>query len=201
MLDQFAIASSSKGFIQFPNAHQSAMLQTYSSFGLEQQSKGMRSRPSKLKIPSPNKSSKINSPTRYSDVTFDQNLTPKKDNFASFKMKGDLLSPSNLPTTLHKQPSQMTKHSDASPSNVVPIGFKPQRASMLQARQPVLEESHDPSLIMVKGNSGLLSFHDSFGRTKITKFENDAFSNMQRTNSSSFGLKLDPNYVEPKALQ
>lgn len=53
---------------------------------------------------------------------------------------------------------------------------------------------------MVKGNSGLLSFHDSFGRnTKITKFENDAFLNMQRTNSSSFGLKLDPNYVEPKA--
>lgn len=53
--------------------------------------------------------------------------------------------------------------------------------------------------MMVKGNSGLLSFTDSFGRSaKITKFETDAFANMQRTNSTQFAAAiLDPNYVEP----
>ena len=53
--------------------------------------------------------------------------------------------------------------------------------------------------MMVKGNSGLLSFTDSFGRSaKITKFETDAFANMQRTNSTQFAAAiLDPNYMEP----
>ena len=54
---------------------------------------------------------------------------------------------------------------------------------------------------MVQGNSGLLAFHDSFGRAaKITKFEHDAFANVQRTSSSSFAAaKLDLFYVENPA--
>ena len=101
------------------------------------------------------------------------------------------------PGTLRKQSSStMVKNNgggDSSPSGFMPIGFKPSRPSVLQAR----DEPQDPQLIMVKGNSGLLSFNDSFGNKSIKKIEKDAFINMQRTITSNYAVKLDPNYQPP----
>ena len=55
---------------------------------------------------------------------------------------------------------------------------------------------------MVTGQNGLLTFHDSFGKSaSIHKIEQDAFTNMQRTSSSNFGIKLDPNHSPDRTPQ
>ena len=54
---------------------------------------------------------------------------------------------------------------------------------------------------MVKGNSGLLSLQESFGRNGgIQKVEQNAFLNL--TNSpSKYGIKLDPQYLAEEQMK